>query len=333
VRVAVIGAGGWGTALAKLLFENALDVHLWCREEAVRRSIRERGENDAFLPGIRLPDGLAVTGQLAEAVMGSEVVVLAVPSPYFRVTVSEMVSSISPGARLVTATKGLEAETHARMSEVLAEVLAAGGIDAASIVAISGPTFAREVARGEPTALVAASATGEAAEEIQRVFSTGTFRIYTNDDLVGVELGGALKNVIALAVGVAAGLGLGHNPEAALMTRGLAEISRLVAAMGGRRETLLGLAGVGDLVLTCTGHLSRNRRVGIELGKGRRLPDILRGMEQVAEGVRTTHAAVALSEAHRVEMPIAFQMQRLLDGETSPEEVMRDLMSRPLKPE
>jgi glycerol-3-phosphate dehydrogenase (NAD(P)+) len=333
VKVAVVGAGGWGTALAKLLCENRLHVHLWCREEEVRRSIRERSENELFLRGIRLPEPLIVTGSLVEAVSDAEIVLLAVPSPYVRRTLTEMTSSMVAGARLVSATKGLEEETHLRMSEVIGEVLAEVGAEVSGVVALSGPTFAREVAKGEPTALVAASASLAAAEDIQTRFSTGTFRIYTNDDVVGVELGGALKNVVALAVGVATGLGLGHNPAAALMTRGLAEIARLVEAMGGRRETLLGLAGMGDLVLTCTGHLSRNRRVGIELGKGRLLSEILRGMEQVAEGIRTTHAAVALARAHGVEMPIALHMERLLRGETSAEDVMRDLMSRPLKAE
>jgi glycerol-3-phosphate dehydrogenase (NAD(P)+) len=214
------------------------------------------------------------------------------------------------------------------MSEVLSQTL-----PGASTVVLSGPTFAREVALGEPTALVAASADLHRSEEIQRRFSTPSFRIYTNDDVLGVELGGALKNVIALAAGVATGLGLGENPKAALLTRGLAEISRLVEAMGGRRDTLFGLAGMGDLVLTATGHLSRNRKVGIELGKGRRLDEILAGMDQVAEGVRTTHAAVDLARAHAVEMPIAFQIERLLRGEITAEEVMRELMTRPLKSE
>ncbi len=246
MKVAVVGAGGWGTALAKLLCENRLDVHLWCREEEVRRSIRERSENELFLRGIRLPEPLIVTGSLVEAVSDAEIILLAVPSPYVRRTLTEMTSSMVAGARLVSATKGLEEETHLRMSEVIDEVLAEVGAEVSGVVALSGPTFAREVAKGEPTALVAASASLAAAEDIQTRFSTGTFRIYTNDDVVGVELGGALKNVVALAVGVATGLGLGHNPAAALMTRGLAEIARLVEAMGGRRETLLGLAGMGD---------------------------------------------------------------------------------------
>jgi glycerol-3-phosphate dehydrogenase (NAD(P)+) len=294
----------------------------------VRRAIGERGQNERFLPGVSLPATLRTTGSLEEAARGAEVLLLAVPSPYLRSVASELAPWARGVARIVSATKGLEETTHFRMSEVISQTL-----EGVAPVVLSGPTFAREVALGEPTALVAASADLEGAMEIQARFSTPSFRIYSNDDVLGVELGGALKNVIALAVGVATGLDLGHNPKAALMTRGLAEISRLVAAMGGRRETLAGLAGMGDLVLTCTGHLSRNRQVGIELGKGRSLEDVLAGMEQVAEGVRTTHAAVALSKEHGVEMPIVHQMERLLRGETTPEEVMRELMTRPLKAE
>ncbi len=328
MKIAVIGAGGWGTALAKILSENGLEVVLWCREEDVRRSIGERRENERFLPGISLPASLRTTGSLEEAARGAEVLVLAVPSPYMRPIASEIAPFARDIASVISATKGLEETTHFRMSEVISQTL-----EGAVPVVLSGPTFAREVALGEPTALVAACAALEGAKEIQACFSTPSFRIYTNDDVLGVELGGALKNVIALAAGVATGLGLGHNPKAALMTRGLAEISRLAETMGGRRETLAGLAGMGDLVLTCTGHLSRNRQVGIELGKGRSLEDILAGMEQVAEGVRTTHAAVALAKEHGVEMPIVLQMERLLRGETTPEEVMRELMTRPLKAE
>jgi glycerol-3-phosphate dehydrogenase (NAD(P)+) len=327
VRVAVVGAGGWGTALAKVLFENDLDVLLWCREESVLRSIRERHENDAFLPGVHLPAGLAVTGELSRSVSGAEIVVLAVPSAFLRTTLSALPSDLGGARIVVSAIKGLEETTHLRMSQVVSEHYPG------DVVAISGPTFAREVAHGEPSALVAASRSEAAALEIQNRFSTPSLRIYTNDDVVGVELSGALKNVIALAVGVITGLGLGHNPVAALITRGLAEISRLVEAMGGRRETVAGLSGMGDLVLTSTGHLSRNRRVGIELGRGRKLPDILADMKQVAEGVRTTHAAVSLAREFRVDMPIVFQMERLLRGETTAQDVQQELMTRPLKSE
>jgi glycerol-3-phosphate dehydrogenase (NAD(P)+) len=327
LKVAVVGAGGWGTALAKTLFENGLDVLLWCREESVLRSMRERHENDAFLPGIRLPAGLAVTGVLPESVSGAEIVVLAVPSPFLRATLAVLKPELVGARIVVSAIKGLEEATHLRMTQVISEHYEG------EVVAISGPTFAREVARGEPSALVAASSSEAAALEIQERFSTSSFRIYTNDDVIGVELSGALKNVIALAVGVITGLGLGHNPIAALITRGLAEISRLVEAMGGRRETVAGLSGMGDLVLTSTGHLSRNRRVGIELGRGRKLPDILADMQQVAEGIRTTHAAVSLAREFRVDMPIVLQMERLLRGETTPQEVQQELMTRPLKSE
>ena len=327
VRVAVVGAGGWGTALAKILHENDLDVLLWCREESVLRSIQERHENDAFLPEVPLPAGLAVTGELSRSVSGAQIVVLAVPSPYLRPTLAVLKPELGGARIVVSAIKGLEETTHLRMSQVVAEHYPG------DVVAISGPTFAREVALGEPSALVAASRSEGAALEIQERFSTSSFRIYTNDDVVGVELSGALKNVIALAVGVITGLGLGHNPVAALITRGLAEISRLVEAMGGRRETVAGLSGMGDLVLTSTGHLSRNRRVGIELGRGRKLPDILADMNQVAEGIRTTHAAVSLAREFHVDMPIVFQMERLLRGETTAQDVQQELMTRPLKSE
>jgi glycerol-3-phosphate dehydrogenase (NAD(P)+) len=329
MKVSVVGAGAWGTTLAKHLCENGVEAALWCREEDVRRSIRERRENERFLPGIPLPASLEVSGNLDEAAEGAEIVVLAVPSQYLRDVLRAAAPAFSRARRLVSATKGLEEGTHLRMSEVVGEVLPG----AHDVVALSGPTFAREVAMKEPTALVAASGSKDAAKEVQTRFSTESFRIYTNDDVVGVELAGALKNVIALAVGVATGLGLGHNPAAALMTRGLAEIGRLVEAMGGRRDTVAGLAGMGDLVLTCTGHLSRNRRVGIELGKGRSLGDVLGGMEQVAEGVATTHAAVSLAKQTGVDMPIVFEMERLLRGETTPAGVMRELMTRPLKAE
>jgi glycerol-3-phosphate dehydrogenase (NAD(P)+) len=328
LKIGVIGAGAWGTALAKLLTEKGLDVTLWCREDDVRGGIELRKENARFLPGIPLPAGLKASASLDEAARGASILLLSVPSPYMRSVLSELAPLARGIATVVSATKGLEEKTHFRMSEVVAQTL--GGIKA---VVLSGPTFAREVALGEPTALVAASADLDEAKEVQSHFSTSAFRVYTNDDTLGVELGGALKNVIALAAGVATGLGLGHNPRAALMTRGLAEIARLVEAMGGRRDTLFGLAGMGDLVLTCTGHLSRNRQVGIELGKGRALEEILAGMEQVVEGVRTTHAAVALAREHGVEMPIVLQMERLLRGETTPGDVMRELMTRPLKGE
>ncbi len=329
MRIGVIGAGGWGTALSKTFSDSGHEVTLWCREDPVRADIHDRRVNEHFLPDIELPETLRVTGDLSEAAVGAEMIVLAVPSQYLRGVLGALAPSLGASPLLVSATKGIEEGTLLRMSQVVDEVLPFD----TDVVAISGPTFAREVGLGQPTALVAASRDPLPALSVQAELSTSSFRIYTNDDLVGVELGGALKNVVAIAAGVASGLGLGHNPLAALMTRGLAEISRLSEALGGKRETLAGLAGMGDLVLTCTGGLSRNRRVGMQLGEGKNLEEILATMEMVAEGVRTTHAAVALARKHDVEMAIVFQMERLLRGETTPQDAIRALMSRPLKAE
>ena len=324
--VAVVGAGAWGTALAKLLAEKGEAVALWCREPAVAASIRDRQVNEAFLPDVPLPATLEATNELAGAVEGRDLIVLAVPSQFLRSVVEELASHVGRKQRFVSATKGIEEGTLLRMSEVVADALAFTPV----LTAISGPSFAKEVSRGEPTALVAASASEGSAETVQRQLSAKSFRVYTSDDVVGVELGGALKNVIALAVGVASGLGLGYNPKAALMARGLKEIERLAEAMGGKRETLSGLAGMGDLVLTCTGELSRNRTVGVALGQGQALDTILGKMRQVAEGVSTTHAAVALARRHRVEMPIAVEMERLLLGEVTAPQAMEELLARPL---
>lgn len=326
MAVAVVGAGAWGTALAKLLADKGEAVTLWCREPEVRASIQDRHVNAAFLPDAPLPDTLVATSELAEAVEGRDLVVFAVPSQFLRAVVEELASHVGSEQRLVSATKGIEEGTLLRMSEVIADVLAF----TPDITAVSGPSFAKEVCRGEPTALVAASATEGSSTAVQARLATRAFRIYTNDDVVGVELGGALKNVIALAVGVASGLGFGYNPKAALMARGLKEMERLAEAMGGKRETLSGLSGVGDLVLTCTGEISRNRTVGVALGKGERLPDILNAMPQVAEGVSTTHAAVALAHRHDVEMPIAVHMERLLQGKITAEQAVEDLLARRL---
>jgi glycerol-3-phosphate dehydrogenase (NAD(P)+) len=280
---------------------------------------------------LQLPDDLLVTGNAAEAILDAEIVIIAVPSQHLRRVLENIVPHISSDVFIVSATKGLEEKTCLRMSEVITEVLAPRV--RARVVAISGPTFAREVVQERPTALVAASTETDLAQQVQSELSTINFRIYTNDDIIGVELGGAVKNVIAIAAGVGAGLGIGHNPLAALVTRGLAEMSRLCAALGGRRETLSGLAGMGDLLLTCTGQLSRNRTVGYELGRGKTLQEIVSSMRMIAEGLSTTRATVALAHKHRVDMPITFQMDRLLRGETTPEEAIRELMSRPLRVE
>ena len=329
MSVSVVGAGAWGTALAKLLADKGEQVTLWCREPEVAAAIRDRRVNDTFLPEAELPAGLAATNELAEAVRGRDLIVMAVPSQFLRSVVEQLDGNVDGGTRFVSATKGLEEGTLLRMSEVIADALSF----APELIVLSGPSFAKEVSRGEPTAVVAASATEGSAAVIQERLASRAFRIYTGGDVVGVELGGALKNVIAVAVGVAAGLGFGYNPKAALMARGLKEIERLAEAMGGRRETLSGLSGVGDLVLTCTGELSRNRTVGVALGQGERLADILGRMQQVAEGISTTHAAVALSRRYGVDMPIAHHMERLLLGEVSAEQAVEDLLARPLGPE
>lgn len=326
MAVAVVGAGAWGTALAKLIADKGESVTMWCREPEVVAAVRGRRVNETFLPEIHLPENLEVTQGLEECVRDKELVILTVPSQYLRSVVERLAPHVRAEQRFVSATKGIEEGSLLRMSEVVADVLRFS----CDLTVISGPTFAKEVARGEPTALVAASGNAASALDVQARLATKTFRVYTNDDVVGVELGGALKNVVAIAVGIASGLGLGYNPAAALMARGLAEISRLAEVMGGKRETLAGLAGVGDLVLTCTGQLSRNRTVGVALGEGKSLSEIVSSMRQVAEGVATTHAAVALARSHQVEMPIAFQMERLLTGEVTATEAMHELLDRPV---
>ncbi len=331
-RVAVIGAGGWGTALAIVLARQGLRPRLWVREDEVWSAIRARRENLQFLPGLRVPEEVEASQDLAGCLAGAEIVVTAMPSHVCRPMLARMAACLEPAMLLVSATKGLEDGTLARMSEVIAEELAPRF--AARVAVLSGPTFAPEVARGEPTALVAASRDAGLAERVQQAFSGPNFRVYTNADPAGVELGASLKNVIAIAAGICAGMGLGSNALAALITRGLAEISRLAEAAGGRRETLAGLAGLGDLVLTCTGQLSRNRRVGVELAQGRRLGEILAGMHgMVAEGVKTTAAARELSRRRQIEMPITETMYRVLFEDLPPRQGVKELMERRLRPE
>ncbi|MBZ5516661.1 MAG: NAD(P)-dependent glycerol-3-phosphate dehydrogenase [Acidobacteriia bacterium] len=330
-RVSIIGAGGWGTALGLTLHRLGHTVRIWAYEPEVVESIRACHENRLFLPAVVLPRDLVATNDLAEALEGAEIVVSAMPSHVCRPLYVQMLAHLQPELVFVSATKGLEIETQMRMSEVIRSVV--GRRFPPRLAVLSGPSFAREVARGDPTAVVVASEDGPTTTLIQKEFSSRTLRLYTSTDPIGVEMGAAVKNVIAIAAGVVEGLGLGHNPAAALITRGLVEMTRLACACGARRETLTGLAGLGDLVLTCTGDLSRNRYVGIELGKGRKLPEILSSMRMVAEGVKTTEATVALASRHNIEMPITRQVWRILAGETSPREAIRELMERSLKEE
>ena len=335
-RIAIIGAGSWGTALAVVLSRNARhQVHLWAFEKEVAEAIRTQRVNQSFLPGFPLPKTVTAVTRMEQALSGAEFVVVAVPSQHCRSVYDQMPGSLDPKMLFVSATKGLESGTAARMTEVAdAAIEGAPGGFRPRIGALSGPSFAREAARGDPTAITIASTDKELAATVQQEFSDPNFRVYTNEDVVGVELGGALKNIIAIAAGVCVGLELGNNTIAALMTRGLAEITRLAVACGGQRETLAGLAGMGDLVLTCTGGLSRNRSLGVELGKGRKLPEVLAEMHgMVAEGVLTTQAARELARRKKVEMPITEQMHEILNQGKPPQEAILELMTRPGKME
>jgi glycerol-3-phosphate dehydrogenase (NAD(P)+) len=322
--VTVLGAGSWGTALAVHLGRVGHDVRLWARDLALVSDMRERRANAIYLPDIDLPPTVTVTHALEKALAGTELVVTAIPSHGCRAALREAAPWIADDAVIVSATKGLESDTWLRMSEVIAQELGPHR----PVVVLSGPSFAIEVARQLPTAVLAASCNAKAAEAVQAEFRGPYFRIYGSDDVIGVEIGGAMKNVIAIAAGVVEGLGLGHNALAGLITRGLAEVTRLACAAGARRETLAGLSGLGDLVLTCTGDLSRNRHVGIELARGRQLHDIVAGMKMVAEGVRTTGAALALGAHHGVELPIATQMGELFAGRTDVRTALDSLMLR-----
>jgi glycerol-3-phosphate dehydrogenase (NAD(P)+) len=329
-RIAVIGAGAWGTAISIVLARNGTHaVRLWAHEAEVRDSIARRRVNELFLPGHPIPGLVAPTVDLAEALEAAEIVVSVMPSHHCRRVFLQAAPYVGSEVLFVSATKGLESETLQTMTAVIAGVLSSTSGFKPRIGALSGPSFAKEVARGDPTAVAVASADAALAERVQRDLSDPAFRVYTNEDMVGVELGGALKNIVAIAAGICDGLGLGHNSIAALITRGLAEITRLVVACGGRRETMAGLAGLGDLVLTCTGGLSRNRTLGVELGHGRKLPDIVAGMHgMVAEGVLTTNAAVGLAQKLGVEMPITEQMHAILHQGKSPREAIHELMTR-----
>jgi glycerol-3-phosphate dehydrogenase (NAD(P)+) len=295
----------------------------------VSETIAERGENVVFLPGFPVPKNIRTTSNIETALRDAEIIVSVMPSHHVRASYEQFAPHLHAGQRLVSATKGIEDGTLLRISEVIADVLGNAGLSL-PVGVLSGPSFAQEVAAGSPTAITIASQDAELATRVQHDFGSRTLRLYTNEDVVGVELGGALKNVIAIAVGIVSGLGLGHNSAAALITRGIAETTRLAVACGGRSETLAGLSGIGDLVLTCTGSLSRNRTVGIELGQGRKLADILAGLHgKVAEGVRTTSAALGLARRYDVEMPIVEQVAAILQEDKSPLDAVRELMSRP----
>jgi glycerol-3-phosphate dehydrogenase (NAD(P)+) len=328
-RAAVLGAGGWGTALAVHLARIGHPVRLWARDAALAHEMRGRRANAIYLPGVHFPDGLEPTASLDEALDGATLIVSAVPTHGVIQVIRAAAPRIAAGTIVVSGTKGIDADTLLRVSELLDRELQR----ACPIVVLSGPSFAAELARQLPTAVCVASHDRLAAERVQSELRSQYLRLYATDDVIGVEVGGALKNVIAIAAGVVEGLGIGHNALAALITRGLAEIGRLASALGGRRDTLAGLAGLGDLVLTCTSTLSRNRHVGIELAHGRSLEEIVGGMKMVAEGVRTTEAALALGRRAAVDLPITIQMADVLRGRRSPRDAVGELMVRPQRAE
>jgi glycerol-3-phosphate dehydrogenase (NAD(P)+) len=329
-RIAVMGGGAWGTAIVlSLARRGGHSLSLWTHSPEVATAIRTSGDNAAFLPGFPFPAEIELTSDAEEALHSAEIVVSVMPSHHVRSAYKLFAPHLSSGQLLVSATKGIEDHTYLRPSEVISEVLEPYGLELSCGV-LSGPSFAQEVAAGSPTAVTIASNDASLAARVQSEFSSATLRLYTNDDVVGVELGGALKNVIAIAAGIVSGLKLGHNSTAALITRGIAEVTRLAEACGGRRETLAGLSGLGDLVLTCTGSLSRNRWVGEQLGRGRPLSEVMAGLHgKVAEGVRTTAAALGLAQRQEVEMPIAEQMAAILHDGKLPIHAMHELMSRP----
>lgn len=329
-RLAVIGGGAWGTALAIVLAPRFERVRLWVYETDVAQRMQSGRQNDTYLPGFQLAENILITSDLGVSLEDADAVLSVMPSHHVRRMYARMLPFLTESMIFVSATKGLEIATILRMSEVIRET---GSRFPLQVAALSGPTFAKEVARGDPTALVVASADEDLNRRIQEAFSGPTFRVYTSPDPIGVEVGGSIKNVIAIGAGVIHGMGLGHNVTAALITRGLAEMTRLAVAMGGRAQTLAGLAGLGDLVLTCTGDLSRNRMVGTELARGRKLDEIVGSMNMVAEGVKTTEAAVELGRRFGVEMPITEQMYQMLYHRVSPREAIRRLMERSLKGE
>lgn len=330
-KIAVVGAGSWGTTLADLLAKKGHQVTLWAYEKELVSAMQAQRENSLYLPGIRLADTLNFTGSLAEAVHDKELLLFVVPSQVVRAVLLEAVHHISADAVIVSASKGIEVESLKLVSQIYQESLPEELYRTFAV--LSGPSFAREVAKEMPTAVVAAAADPLVAKKVQDIFNCRFFRVYTNSDVIGVELGGAVKNVIAIAAGITDGLGFGCNTRAALITRGLAEIARLGQALGARPETFSGLAGMGDLVLTCTGDLSRNRSVGMQLGQGRTLADILADMRMVAEGVKTTESTCLLAWKLGIEMPIAFKVHEILYSNRPARDAVIELMSRDLKAE
>lgn len=329
--VCILGGGSWGTALGDVLARNDHVVTIWAHDPAVAGEIRNHSTNDKYLPDVPLDPSLEARGEMAQALEGAQVVVSATPSHAVREVFREAASSFPDRPLLVSGSKGIEIETGLRMSQALAEALK--GTPFSGPVVLSGPSFAAELVRGLPTAVAAAAEDGEAARSCQRLFQNDHFRVYTQSDVIGTELGGSLKNVIALAAGISDGLGLGNNARAALITRGLAELARLTMELGGREATLSGLAGTGDLILTCTGDLSRNRRAGLAIGGGASREEALEKVQTVVEGVPTTRAARDLSRAHGVEMPIVEAVYSILFEEVEPREALAELMAREPKPE
>jgi len=329
--IAIVGGGGWGTALSIAMARAHDSVKLWVFEPDVAETIRRERYNPIYLPGVPVPERVHPIDSLEEVLSGADIVISAVPSHVCRDVYRKMLPYLNQEMVFVTATKGIENETLMRMSEVITDIVEAKFTP--RVAAISGPTFALEVAHGEPTALVVAGPDDDLRRDLQRELSAPHFRLYTNPDIIGVEIGASVKNIIAIAAGVVSGLNLGHNATAALITRGLAEIMRLAEACGGRRETLAGLAGLGDLILTCTGHLSRNRQVGVALGSGKSLNDIVSNMRMVAEGIKTSKSTVELARMRGVEMPIAQQIYAVLYERKAPQIAINELMDRELKAE
>ncbi len=338
-RICILGAGSWGTALSIALASRFDEVRLWARDAAQAERLDKQRENTRYLPGFQLPDVVRVSHDLEKSLANVDLVLSVVPSRYLREVTIHAARFMPPHAPVLSATKGIEEDSLQRMSQLIATMIAGATIMGSTVTAnnpvavLSGPTFAREIAAGEPAAMVIAADDIAVAETIQRAFSTPALRFYTSQDVVGVEIGGALKNVIALGAGVCAGLGLGSNSVAALVTRGLAEITRLAVVLGGKERTLSGLAGLGDLVLTATGSLSRNRAVGMQLGQGRKLPEILAQTTMVAEGVSTCRAGFQLGLRHGVELPIIHKMYEVLYEHKDPRLGIRELMDRPLTSE